>query len=139
MELHVERESGRRDARPALDGPPLGDRVEARVDLDRLEALRVPRQAVAGRQILRIPLLDEPGVGPARGADADAAWHEPNIRKRGSRRLMAARALSMMSPWTSSTASWSLSSRRLAASRSPCGTRRATQSRRSHSPEGRSR
>jgi hypothetical protein len=71
VELHVERELLGRDLRPPGDRRARRDRVERRVDLDGVEALRVPRQAVAGRQVLRVPLLDEARVRPARRAHHD--------------------------------------------------------------------
>src|SRR5215210_2273731 len=79
MELDVEGEASRGHLHPALDGPPLGYGVEARVDLDRLEALGIPGEAVAGREAGRVPLLDEAGVGPARGTDVDGATHGATV------------------------------------------------------------
>src|SRR5215208_4293827 len=79
MELDVEGEACRGHLHPALDGPPLGYGVEARVDLDRLEALGIPGEAVAGREAGRVPLLDEAGVGPARGTDVDGATHGATV------------------------------------------------------------
>ena len=79
VELHVEGESGRRGARPAGNGVAFGHGIEARVELDDLEALRVPREALAGGHALRVPLLHEAGIGPARGAHEDASGHEETV------------------------------------------------------------
>src|SRR3954469_14448127 len=60
---------------PALDRASGGNGVERRVDLDPVEMLGVPLQSLARREIVRIPVLYEPGVRPARRADDDAAAH----------------------------------------------------------------
>ena len=78
VQLDVEDEAGRRLLGPARDLPLARHGVERRVDLDRVEALRVPGEAVARRQAGRIPLRDEAGVGPARGPDADCC-HGPSV------------------------------------------------------------
>ncbi len=80
--LDVEAEAVGRDLDPAARPCALGDRVEARVELDPLEALRVPAQAVAGGHPVRVPLLDEAGVRPARGADEDATCHPWTVAAR---------------------------------------------------------
>ena len=75
VELHVEAEPVGRDLRPAGRALGRGQGVEARVELDRLELLGVPRQALVRGKAPRVPLLDEAGIGPARGSDDEAAGH----------------------------------------------------------------
>ena len=91
VELDVEAEPLRRSLRPALHRRDRGDRIEARVQLDGIEAFSVEVQPVLGRQSLRIPVLDEAGVRPARGADDDRHaltialagywWPMPRLRR----------------------------------------------------------
>src|ERR1051325_11459686 len=64
-------------ARHRLD---LGNGGGGRGDLHGLEALRVPGQPVSGGHSLRVPLLDEAGVGPAGCPDEDAPGHMPEYR-----------------------------------------------------------
>src|SRR5262245_13954286 len=71
MELDVEAEAIRRALRPVLGRRGGGDRVERRVELDGLEALRIEGEPVPSGKPLRIPVLDEARVRPARGADDD--------------------------------------------------------------------
>src|SRR5436305_11242723 len=75
VQLDVEREPPGRDLGPARDRLLGRDRVEARVELDVLEALRVPGEPVARGEPARIPVLYEAGVRPAGGADEDPAGH----------------------------------------------------------------
>jgi hypothetical protein len=79
VQLDVEREAARRDLPPARDLGRGGNGVEGGVDLDGVEALRVVRQPVASRQSRRVPLLDEPGVRPARRADMDRSAHSRRV------------------------------------------------------------
>ena len=82
--LDVEDEVVRRPLGPAsrrVSG--AGSAVERRVDLDDVEALGVVAQPGLGaRHAARVPVLDEPLVGPAAGADADRRRHvpQPTIR-----------------------------------------------------------
>src|ERR671922_213338 len=75
MDLHVEHEVVGRLIHPLVDRRAIGHRVEARVELDGLESLRVPGQAVARRELRRIPLLHEARIGPARGSNEDSSAH----------------------------------------------------------------
>src|ERR671922_1275003 len=75
MDLHVEHEVVGRLIHPLVDRRAIGHRVEARVELDGLESLRVPGQAVARGQLRRIPLLHEARVGPARRSNEDSSAH----------------------------------------------------------------
>src|SRR5207244_11160980 len=75
VQLYVEDEAGRGRPDPARDRARLRDRVEARVELDQLEALGVPGKAIASRHAGRVPLLHEAGVRPAGGSDEDAPGH----------------------------------------------------------------
>ena len=79
--LDVEDEVLRRPLGPA--GRRLRRRqvVERRVDLDHVEALRVVAQAGLGaRHAAGVPVLHEPVVGPAAGADADSGRHPPSLQ-----------------------------------------------------------
>ena len=71
--LHVHHESGRRPVGPALHHLLGRHAVVGRVDLDRREALRVVGEALARRQPVRVPVLDERLVGPRARADPDGA------------------------------------------------------------------
>ncbi len=82
MQLHVEHEPVRRHARPAADRVALRDRVEARVHLHHAEALGVEREPVLRGQSLRVPLLHEAGIGPARCADENLSGHRPTVAGR---------------------------------------------------------
>src|SRR5262249_22699793 len=46
-------------------------RVEAGVELDGVEALRIEVEPILRRQPLRVPVLDEAGIRPARRTDDD--------------------------------------------------------------------
>src|SRR5207248_9395018 len=92
VELHVEDEVVGGDPRPAADSVALGHRVEARVHLHHAEALRVIGQAVLGGQSLRIPLLDEAWIGPARCAYEDpSGGHSPTVSARSENRAWQGR------------------------------------------------
>src|ERR1700746_3129121 len=71
VQLDVEAKAVRGALRPALDGRGRGNRVEARVELHGFEPLCIEAEAVVRRQALRVPVLDEPRVSPARGPDDD--------------------------------------------------------------------
>src|SRR3954453_9281947 len=75
VEFDIEGEGVRGDLRPAADGVLLRQGIERRVDLDELEALRIPGQAVPRGEVRRVPLLDEAGIGPAGGSSPDGPWH----------------------------------------------------------------
>jgi len=73
VELDVEREAGGRLVDPAAHLADRGNGVERRVDLDPVEVTGVPGQPIACREPGWVPLLDEAGVGSARGADHDSS------------------------------------------------------------------
>src|SRR2546421_411309 len=74
VQFDVEHKIIRRAAAPAFHKARIRDRVKARVHLDRLEMLRVPRQPFPGWHFFWIPMLDESRVRPARGADEDLGF-----------------------------------------------------------------
>ena len=73
--FYIEKEIARRLVTPALDSAGVRYRIKSRIDLDVIEPFRVPAQARTGRKFGRIPIGDEPRIGPTCGADADAC-HE---------------------------------------------------------------
>ena len=79
--LGVEDEAVRRPLGPLRRRLGRGQPVEGRVDLDRVEALGVVGEA-AGRRgdPARVPVLDQPLVGPAAGAEADRRRHVRNLQ-----------------------------------------------------------
>src|SRR5581483_7435013 len=78
--LHVHDEPGRRPLRPALDRRLHRQPVVGRVDLDRVEVLRVPREPFARRQLLWIEVLRERLVRPGARADADLRRYRETAR-----------------------------------------------------------
>ena len=69
--LDVHREAVGRAVGPALHHRLAGQAVVRRVDLDRVEELRVVREPLLRRQLRRIEVLREGLVGPGARADAD--------------------------------------------------------------------
>ena len=69
--LHVHREAVRRAVGPALHHRLARQPVVRRVDLDRVEVLRVVREPLLRRELRRIEVLREGLVGPGARADAD--------------------------------------------------------------------
>jgi uncharacterized protein YecE (DUF72 family) len=69
--LDVHREAVRRALRPAFHHRLRGQAVVRRVDLHRVEALRVVRETFLRRQLRRIEVLREGLVGPRTGTDAN--------------------------------------------------------------------
>ena len=71
--LDVEEEAGRRTLGPAGAHARARQPVVGRVDLDRVEALRVEVEPFLRRQPVRVPVLDQRLVGKGAGADANGA------------------------------------------------------------------
>ena len=80
VRLHVEHELGRRALRPAAGDRRIGEVVVGRVDLDRVEALRVVAEpSLRRRDAPRIPGLDEPLVGEAARPEANGRGHGGSV------------------------------------------------------------
>ena len=74
--LHVEDELGRRALRPAAGHGRVREVVEGRVDLDRVEALRVVGESRRrSRDAARVPRLEQPLVGEAARPQANGRGH----------------------------------------------------------------
>ena len=80
--LDVHREAVRRAVCPALDHRLARKPVVRRVDLDRVEELRVPREPLLRGQLRRIEVLRERVVGPGARADADGRRHAFNSTRK---------------------------------------------------------
>src|SRR5713226_9545886 len=73
MQFHIEGEGVRCIGAPALDHSRIRNGIEGRVDLNHLEMLRIPAKPLGRTHFLRIPTLDETGVGPAGCANKNFA------------------------------------------------------------------
>ena len=80
VRLHVERELGRRALRPATRDGRIGEVVVGRVDLDRVEALRVVAETrLRRRHSARVPGLQQALVGEAARPEADRGGHGRSV------------------------------------------------------------
>ena len=71
-------------SRPAPGDVRVGERVERRVDLDRVEPLGVVAQALLRRRdAARVPRAKQPLVGPAARADANGRRHATDDTREG--------------------------------------------------------
>jgi len=78
-QLHIEDKIVRRLAAPALNRPGGGKRVERGVHFHVIEVVGIPAQQLRFRQLGRIPVFNEAGVRPTRGADAELRRHAKTI------------------------------------------------------------
>ena len=79
--LHVHREPVGRAIGPALHHGLARQPIERRVDLDRVEALGVVRQAFLRRELRRVEVLRQGLVGPGARPDADRRRHDSRLHQ----------------------------------------------------------
>ncbi len=75
VQLYIEHELTRRRSTPALGKSRFRHGIKRGVHFDQIEVLCVPTEAFASRHLLRIPMLDKPGIRPARRAYKNFSGH----------------------------------------------------------------
>ena len=132
--LHVHREPGRRPLGPAGDHRLGRQPVVGRVDLDRVEVLRVPGEPLLRRQLRRVEPLRERVVRPRARADPHGRRHaadrtdarRPQRRSRGSVSVIRPISIARRRPtFRRGRCRRARSRRRMTTSRRPRGSRDA--------------